>query len=399
MESIYEAHVDPESPNHAHGIALQLVGSGKRVLELGAAGGHVTRALKARDNFVTAVEMDAQFEETLGAAADEVFMTNLDWLDLTKKLSGKKFDVILAGDVLEHCVHPDLVVSQFHQLLERDGRLVVSLPNVAHGDVRLSLLAGVFKYSETGLLDRTHLRLFTRETIKTFFESSGFVVEKIFGSTTPLGTTEIGVPDAGIPIAAIEYVRNQRDSSVYQYILELRPDPHWHELNVGPVEPISEDATMQQLLAENGLLRSTVAHLRDYSSELLKIENNEEALAQLNNQLAVQSDQLAVQSDQLAVQSNHIVELQEIIAVQVDHIVELQEIIAVAQRNLLQARDQIIGNTARQAELDHHMGIARNDNEILRQEVNAIYRSRTWKLGRTAMLPLRIARRLIAKIK
>ena len=392
MESIYEAHVDPESPNHAHGIALQLVGSGKRVLELGAAGGHVTRALKARDNFVTAVEMDAQFEETLVAAADEVFMTNLDWLDLTKKLSGKKFDVILAGDVLEHCVHPDLVVSQFHQLLERDGRLVVSMPNVAHGDVRLSLLAGVFKYSETGLLDRTHLRLFTRETIKTFFESSGFVIEKIFGSTTPLGTTEIGVPDAGIPVAAIEYVRNQRDSSVYQYILELRPDPHWHELNVGPVEPISEDATMQQLLAENGLLRSTVAHLRDYFSELLKIENNEEALAQLNNQLAVQSDQLAVQSD-------HIVELQKLIAVQSDDIGELQKLIVVAQRNLLQARDQIIGNTARQAELDHHMGIARNDNEILRQEINAIYRSRTWKLGRIVMLPLRIVRRLIAKLK
>jgi 2-polyprenyl-3-methyl-5-hydroxy-6-metoxy-1,4-benzoquinol methylase len=420
MESIYEAHVDPESPNHAHGIALQLVGSGKRVLELGAAGGHVTRALKARDNFVTAVEMDAQFEETLGAAADEVFMTNLDWLDLTKKLFGKKFDVILAGDVLEHCVHPDLVVSQFHQLLEREGRLVVSLPNVAHGDVRLSLLAGVFKYSETGLLDRTHLRLFTRETIKTFFESSGFVIEKIFGSTTPLGTTEIGVPDAGIPVAAIEYVRNQRDSSVYQYILELRPDPHWHELNVGPVESISEDATMQQLLAENGLLRSTVAHLRDYSSELLKIENNEEALAQLNNQLAVQSDQLAVQSDQLAVQSDqlavqsdqlavqsdqlavqsdHIVELQKLIAVQSDDIGELQKLIVVAQRNLLQARDQIIGNTARQAELDHHMGIARNDNEILRQEINAIYRSRTWKLGRIVMLPLRIVRRLIAKLK
>jgi hypothetical protein len=153
---------------------------------------------------------------------------------------------------------------------------------------------------------------------------------------------------------------------------------------------------------------------------LLKIENNEEALAQLNNQLAVQSDQLAVQSDQLAVQSDqlavqsdqlavqsdqlavqsdHIVELQKLIAVQSDDIGELQKLIVVAQRNLLQARDQIIGNTARQAELDHHMGIARNDNEILRQEINAIYRSRTWKLGRIVMLPLRIVRRLIAKLK
>ena len=100
MESIYEAHVDPESPNHAHGIALQLVGTGQRVLELGAAGGHVTRALKARGNAVTAVELDAQFEDTLSAAADEVLMTNLDWLDLSQKLIGQKFDVILAGVTL-----------------------------------------------------------------------------------------------------------------------------------------------------------------------------------------------------------------------------------------------------------------------------------------------------------
>ena len=130
MESIYEAHVDPESPNHAHGIALQLVGTGQRVLELGAAGGHVTRALKARGNTVTAVELDAQFEDTLSAAADEVIMTNLDWLDLSQKLRGQKFDVILAGDVLEHCVHPELVVFQFHELLADNGKLIVSLPNV-----------------------------------------------------------------------------------------------------------------------------------------------------------------------------------------------------------------------------------------------------------------------------
>jgi len=392
MESIYEAYVDPESPNHAHGIALQLVGSGQKVLELGAAGGHVTRALKARNNIVTAVEIDAQFEETLSAAADEVIMTNLDWLDLAKKLSGQKFDVILAGDVLEHCMYPELVVFQFHELLANDGRLVVSLPNVAHGDVRLSLLAGVFNYSETGLLDRTHLRLFTRDTIKSFFEASGFLVEKIFGSTTPIGTTEVGVPDAGIPVAAIEYVRNQRDASVYQYIMELRPDPVWQELKVPPVEPIHEATNVQQLLAENGLLRTTVAHLREHSSALRNTELNEGAIVQLKNELAVQADQLAVQSDQLAVQSDQL-------AVQSDQLAVQSDQLAASQKHVLQARDQIIGLTAHQAELEHLLQIARSNNDNLRIELKGLYGSRTWKLGRFLMLPMRIARRVISKLK
>ena len=59
MESIYESYVDPLRPNDAHGISLQLVGERKTVLELGAASGHVTKALKDLNNTVTAVEMAA----------------------------------------------------------------------------------------------------------------------------------------------------------------------------------------------------------------------------------------------------------------------------------------------------------------------------------------------------
>jgi 2-polyprenyl-3-methyl-5-hydroxy-6-metoxy-1,4-benzoquinol methylase/sulfur carrier protein ThiS len=392
MESIYEAQVDPESPNHAHGIALQLVGTGQRVLELGAAGGHVTRALKARGNTVTAVELDAQFEDTLSAAADEVLMTNLDWLDLSQKLIGQKFDVILAGDVLEHCVYPELVVFQFHELLADNGRLIVSLPNVAHGDVRLSLLAGVFKYSETGLLDRTHLRLFTRETIKAFFEASGFLVEKIFGSTTPIGTTEVGVPDAGIPVAAIEYVRNQRDASVYQYIMELRPDPLWQEVVVPEVEPVHEATTVQQLLAENGLLRSSLAHMREHSSVLRNEMKNDELVQQLEKTMVVQSEQLVVAENQLVLQSEQLVVAENQLVLQ-------SERLAAAEKHVLQARDQIIGNTARQAELDHLLRIARMNNDKLRHELKSVYGSRTWKLGRIVMLPVRVLRKILRKLK
>ena len=102
MESVYESLVDPLRPNDAHGISLQLVGEGKNVLELGAASGHVTKALKELGNSVTSVERDGRFAEDLSIFADEVIITDLDWLDLRDRLAGKKFDVVLAGDVLEH---------------------------------------------------------------------------------------------------------------------------------------------------------------------------------------------------------------------------------------------------------------------------------------------------------
>jgi chromosome segregation ATPase len=160
--------------------------------------------------------------------------------------------------------------------------------------------------------------------------------------------------------------------------MELRPDPLWQELKVPPVEPIHEATNVQQLLAENGLLRTTVAHLREHSSALRNVEINEGAIAQFKNELAVQSDQLAVQSDQLAVQSDQL---------------------AASQKHVLQARDQIIGLTARQAELDHRLRIARSNNDKLRRELKDVFGSRTWKLGRLLMLPVRVVRRVISKLK
>ena len=97
-----------------------------------------------------------------------------------------------------------------------------------------------------------------------------------------------------------------------------------------------------------------------------------------SDQLAVQSDQLAVQSDQLAVQA---------------------EKLAVAEKKVLQARDQIIGNTARQAELEHLLRIARSNNDGLRKELKSVYTSTTWKIGRIIMLPIRVLRRLLSKLK
>ena len=71
---------------------------------------------------------------------------------------------MVMGDVLEHLRDPLNSLRHAVRKLKPSGFVVTSLPNIAHGDVRMALMQGKFRYRETGLLDRTHMRFFTLET-------------------------------------------------------------------------------------------------------------------------------------------------------------------------------------------------------------------------------------------
>jgi len=73
---------------------------------------------------------------------------------------------------LEHLRNPWRVLEETQQLLKSEGYIVVSIPNIAHGAIRLALLQGRFEYTELGILDNTHLRFFTRKTVEQLFERS-----------------------------------------------------------------------------------------------------------------------------------------------------------------------------------------------------------------------------------
>jgi len=87
---------------------------------------------------------------------------------------GPHYDAILFLDVLEHLVHPEQVLRAARAWLRPGGVVLCSIPNVAHWRVRLSLLRGRFDYEDSGLLDRTHLRWFTRETARELVRQSGY---------------------------------------------------------------------------------------------------------------------------------------------------------------------------------------------------------------------------------
>lgn len=375
MSSIYESRVDPLRPNDAHGISLQLVGKGKTVLELGAAAGHVTKALKSLGNTVTAIERDGRFLGELTAIADDAFVTDLDWLDLRDILRGRKYDMILAGDVLEHCSRPDLVLLQCHDLLAPGGSVVVSLPNIAHADVRLSLLAGRFEYRTVGLLDNTHLRFFTRDTIIKFANSNGFEVAEIYGSTAPIGGTEFGPPDSSIPREAIEYVQSDRDHTVYQYVMRLVPSGSKPQVEI----PLPAERSVDKLLAELAQTQEALGFLRStdaYTSEQVRALN----------------EQLASARDELALLNHDLVQQRETIDSSSKEVADLAY-------KLLQARDHAIGTSAELGVIRARHARAQEQVDSLVNQLNILHTSRTWRIGRFVLLPLRAVRWLITALK
>ena len=228
MPSRYEASVDPDAPNNAHAFMLQMVGWNKTVLELGAAAGHLTRTLVAQSCRVTAIEYDLDAAADLKEIADEVITADLNDPHVFAQLP-TKFDVILAGDVLEHLLSPQQILDRASRLLVPGGRLVVSLPHVAHVDVRLSLLQGRFDYKWYGLLDETHIRFFTLKSIREMVHRSGFVIIDLQRVRIPAFETEIGVDRSSVPPAVLEAALADPEAETYQFVFTAVRDDGVHQ--------------------------------------------------------------------------------------------------------------------------------------------------------------------------
>ena len=147
------------------------------VLDVGCGFATTSQHIAARGNRVTGIESSAEAVAVARSRVNEVVHADLQRLDEVKHVLGdRRFDVIIFADVLEHLAWPIGVLRGYLDLLKEGGRVIVSLPNVGLWSVRLSLLFGRFRYQETGVLDHTHLRFFTRRTARELIEQAGLEV-------------------------------------------------------------------------------------------------------------------------------------------------------------------------------------------------------------------------------
>lgn len=172
-----------ERRHRAHAKLLAAVGTGQRVLDVGCSSGYLAEPLAARGNVIVGLELDPEAARAAEPFCERVLVGDVETMELP--LEPGSFDVVLCGDVVEHLRDPAAALARLRPFLRPGGRLVLSTPNVANWAVRLSLLAGRWRYTDRGILDRSHTHLFTRATLRETIERAGYRVERI-DYTVPL---------------------------------------------------------------------------------------------------------------------------------------------------------------------------------------------------------------------
>jgi SAM-dependent methyltransferase len=158
----------------------RLIGRPRTVLDVGCGVGLNGEAARKKGARVTGIELDAASAEDARTRLHEVFEIDItDERALERALDGRRFDLMLFGDVLEHFAAPRATLERLLTYLEDGGHAIVSLPNVAAWTMRLGLLAGRFDYQPSGILDETHLRFFTLASALRLFEDAGLEVLRI----------------------------------------------------------------------------------------------------------------------------------------------------------------------------------------------------------------------------
>jgi 2-polyprenyl-3-methyl-5-hydroxy-6-metoxy-1,4-benzoquinol methylase len=214
--------VDLESGS-VHADVVRMVGGVPRVLELGPATGYMSRAFASAGSTVVGIELDPEMAERADEFCERVVVGDLDTLDFSAELGEERFDAIVAADVLEHLKHPLEVLRRLREFLKPDGFFVISVPNIAHGSVRLALLSGDFKYGDIGLLDSTHLRFFTRETLERLLDQAELGLIEMSRHELALEASEVAFDSAAVPPEIRDELENDPEARTYQFVVKAIP--------------------------------------------------------------------------------------------------------------------------------------------------------------------------------
>lgn len=228
--SRYAADIDLENLNTSHALAVLGVEPGSFVLDIGAADGSVARRLLERGCRVVGVEVEPEAAREAERFCEQVIVGDVEALDLSAAVDGARFHVVLLLDVLEHLHEPLATLKAAADLLKPGGRMILSVPNVTHAAVRLQLLSGRFTYTDTGLLDRTHLHFFDRQGLEQLLAEAGLTVLDRMRTVAGVTETEIRIDPATFQAETMSVAMGDDDAETYQFVYVVVP-------GAGPTSP------------------------------------------------------------------------------------------------------------------------------------------------------------------
>jgi len=155
-----------------------MIAPSQTVLDVGCGAGNLAKELVKEKCLVTGLDIDPKVTRTAAKYYREIVIGDIEDQLTLRKLNKKKFDAIVFSDVLEHLKDPENVLKNLVKFLEASGKVIISVPNIAFLTNRLLALFGRFDYTDWGIMDRTHLRFFTKKSISSLIENAGLEIEK-----------------------------------------------------------------------------------------------------------------------------------------------------------------------------------------------------------------------------
>jgi O-antigen biosynthesis protein len=325
-------------------IGEATTGKGETVADFGCATGYFSALLKQYGYSVVGVEINPDAAKVAEEFCEKVIVADLDIVSVKEIFPTETFDVVTFGDVLEHLRDPWRVLKEVKDILKPNGFVVASIPNIAHGDIRLALLQGDFDYTPLGVLDNTHLRFFTKKTVESLFEETGYLIHAEETTRLPLLSGSNLVPKLDPALAAsplVETLRQDANAEILQFIIKA--------------VPATLDARHRALIDKYSRLINDYVLLEKTSQEC------EQKWFEERDQLNTQAEELAFQLNSL----NHSLENKMIPVQQQQQLLRLrEEAIEELQQQLYRSRSKI-------AEIEDLLTKEKASNALLNEVISS----------------------------
>jgi glycosyltransferase involved in cell wall biosynthesis/SAM-dependent methyltransferase len=378
--SEYDFKLDLNVENNSHTQLIKRIPVRSRVLELGCATGYMSDYLRReKDCYVVGVEMDRAMANKAKAVCDRLIVGDVQKGHWLKSLADERFDIITCADILEHLRDPIALLKTLPALLNEQGRLLASLPNGAHAALRLELLEGRFTYEDTGLLDRTHLHLFTYHSLRDLFVRGGFRVEELAYTFHDMADSEIArrLQNIGLVANAGGMSRfHTPEAAAFQFIVSARPDAQASADDFPPLtdKPMASSIEVyrnlyDQLHQAGEAAATRLAMVQERDELLQKQRQDLTALVEVRDELTAHQEALA----------KTLAQTQQRLAEEEAKCSELEQTLKMSER-AVRAMGQEQALTEKQ--LDQH-----------KQSLKDVTGSRGWRTYMALMLPLRLLRK------
>ncbi len=219
---LYCKQINLHNKNDSLSQIYGLIPARAKVLDIGCATGSLASALNQNKKcHVVGLEFNPQSvaicqKSGFFAEIIQYDMNNFNVNDFPKYINF--FDYIVCADVLEHLLQPEEILKKLKHLLQEDGKMIISLPNVAHASIKTNLLLNDFTYTKMGILDKTHLHFYTYKNIAQLLSLCDLKIIKVSSVNMPAdGWQPHKISE--LPPDIADFILKDKHSHIMQYIM------------------------------------------------------------------------------------------------------------------------------------------------------------------------------------